>query len=94
MGAHVLPSGWQVAGPVSESLRFEEFASVDLDGQPLDLSRRNPAARQLSATEAAAQSAATVLAGVDGWDPQAETQADAISQAKDAHSHSPASPKR
>ena len=65
MGPHILPAGWQVTGAAGEELRFEEFASTDLDGQPLDASRRDPAGRQITA----AQASARVLAGDDGWDP-------------------------
>ena len=69
MGAHVLPTGWQLTGPASQALRFEEFASTDLDGRPLDVSRRDPSATQLTAEHAAAISAARILAGSDGWTP-------------------------
>jgi lysophospholipase L1-like esterase len=53
-------------------LRFEEFASANLEGKPLDVSHRNPAAKQLTADVAAADSAAKVLAGSDGWKLPAE----------------------
>jgi hypothetical protein len=72
MGAHVLAPGWQMTGAASEALRFEEFASTDLAGKPLEVSARDPASRQLRAGQAAAISAATMLAGADGWNPSAE----------------------
>ncbi len=72
MGAHLLPAGWQLTGPASGALRFEESGSTDLDGNPLDVSRRDPATKQLTAEQASAQSAASVLAGSDGWNPSAE----------------------
>jgi hypothetical protein len=50
----------------------EEFASADLDGKPLDVSKRNPAAKQLTVEQAATPSAANSLAGSDGWNPNAE----------------------
>jgi pectinesterase len=71
MDAHILPAGWEVTGPASKELRFEEFASTDLDGKPLDPSQRAAAARQITPPQAAAQSAASVLAGTDGWKPKA-----------------------
>jgi lysophospholipase L1-like esterase len=72
MGAHILPAGWQMTGAPSEALRFEEFASTDLEGKSLDVSQRNPAAKQLTEDLAAAESAAKVLAGSDGWKPTAQ----------------------
>ena len=72
MGPHILPAAWQVTGPASEALRFEEFASTDLDGKPLDVSQRAGAAKQITAGQALAQSAAHTLAGRDGWNPNAK----------------------
>ncbi|MEA3212904.1 MAG: hypothetical protein QOE70_5961 [Chthoniobacter sp.] len=72
MGAHIMPAAWQVTGPTGEALRFEEFASTDLGGNALDVSRRDAAAKQITAEQAAAQTAAHVLAGNDGWNPGAE----------------------
>lgn len=69
IGAHIMPAAWQVTGPASEALRFEEFANTDLDGKPLDIANRDPAAKQITAGQAAAQSAAKILAGDDGWNP-------------------------
>ena len=66
-----LPAGWQVTGGTNEMLRFEEFGSTDLDGKPLDLSKRDPSAKQLTVEQAAAQSSASVLAGSDQWKPGA-----------------------
>jgi pectin methylesterase-like acyl-CoA thioesterase len=67
--AHIVPEGWQVSGPPGAELRFEEWGSTDLDGKPLDLTHRNPSAKQLTAEQATALSAAHVLAGTDGWSP-------------------------
>lgn len=72
MGPHILPAGWLVTGPAGDVLRFEEFASTDADGRPLDVSQRNPAAKQITAGQAAALTAAKVLTGRDGWNPRAE----------------------
>ena len=67
IGPHILPEGWQMTGAIEKTLRFEEFASTDLGGKPLDISARNPAAKQLTAEQAATLTAAKVLAGSDGW---------------------------
>jgi pectin methylesterase-like acyl-CoA thioesterase len=72
MGPHLLPAGWQVTGPPSQALRFEEFASTDLEGRPLELGRRDPQSRRLTIEQAAAMSAAKILAGSDGWNPGGE----------------------
>jgi pectin methylesterase-like acyl-CoA thioesterase/lysophospholipase L1-like esterase len=70
-GAHILPAGWQVTGPSSPALRFEEYQSANLDGAPLDVSQRDASGKQLTAAQAAAESdAAKVLAGNDGWNPK------------------------
>jgi lysophospholipase L1-like esterase len=53
-------------------LRFEEFASTDLEGMPLEVSQRDAASRQLNAGQAAAESVAKLLAGSDGWNPAAQ----------------------
>lgn len=74
MGPHILPAGWQVTGPASERLRFEEFASTDLAGQPLDVSQRDTAGRQLTPEQAASAAAAKILTGNDGWNPKHQSQ--------------------
>jgi hypothetical protein len=71
MGSHILPAGWLVTGAESEKLRFEEFAGTDLDGQPLDVGKRDPAGKQINAEKAAGETPAKILAGSDGWDPAA-----------------------
>jgi pectin methylesterase-like acyl-CoA thioesterase/lysophospholipase L1-like esterase len=71
MGPHVPAAGWQFTGPASAALRFEEYQSVDPTGAPLDLSQRDPSAKQLTAPQAVAESdPAKVLAGSDGWNPK------------------------
>lgn len=69
MGPHIPPAGWQLTGPASEALRFEEFASTDLEGKPLDASKREPSSKQLTVERSSAISAAALLAGSDGWTP-------------------------
>ena len=71
MGPGILPGGWQITGADPSALRFEEFASTDLHGKPLDVSGRSSAAKELTAEQAAALTAAKVLAGSDGWKPAA-----------------------
>jgi len=51
MSPQILPAGWLVTGPRSATLRFEEFGSTDLEGHPLDVSRRDPAGKQLGVEE-------------------------------------------
>ena len=69
MGDFISPVGWQFDGaPASTAhIRFEEFQSTDLAGHPLDVSRRHPASRQLSAAEAAAERDVANVLG--GWRP-------------------------
>jgi pectin methylesterase-like acyl-CoA thioesterase len=71
MGEHIPAAGWQITGTDTARLRFLEFNSTTLDGQPLDVSRRQPASRQLTAAEAAELSDAnSVLAARDTWKPR------------------------
>lgn len=75
MATHIRPAGWEIAGEARSRLRFEEFCSTDLDGNPLDLSVRDAAAKQLTAEQAAAYSAAEILKGTDGWAPSVRVDA-------------------
>ncbi|MDR3401322.1 MAG: pectinesterase family protein [Chthoniobacter sp.] len=52
MGPHILAAGWQATGSAKGDLRFGEFLSTDLAGQPLKVSARDVSGRQLSAEEA------------------------------------------
>lgn len=69
MAAGILPAGWQVTGRAGETLRFEEFGSKDERGQPLDVNRRDPAGRQITAAEAE-RSIETAVRGMDEWRPR------------------------
>ncbi len=71
MGPHIAPEGFLVtSGSDTSRLRFWEFGSKDLDGQPLDVSKRNAITKQLSPSEAETmRDRAHVLSG---WDPTAE----------------------
>jgi pectin methylesterase-like acyl-CoA thioesterase len=69
MGPHVDPRGWLVtpAGVDTSGVRFWEYHSTDATGTPVDVSKRDPASRQLTDAEAAMlRDKATVLGG---WDP-------------------------
>jgi len=72
IGPHISPAGWTVT-PTGTSatagLQFGEYRSTDLAGQPLDVSRRHPASRQLGTAEAAALRDRAAVLG--GWDPTA-----------------------
>jgi hypothetical protein len=70
MGPHISAAGWTVTPTgttATDALRFWEFGSTDLDGKVLDVSRRNPASRQLGPAEAASLRNRTEVLG--GWDP-------------------------
>jgi len=69
MGPHVDPRGWLVtpSGVDVSGIRFWEYHSTDATGAAVDVSKRDPASRQLSDAEAAAlRDKATVLGG---WEP-------------------------
>jgi pectin methylesterase-like acyl-CoA thioesterase len=70
MGAQVPPAGWEVKGTNLSHLRFGEFHSIDAQGKPVDVSRRHPASRQLTETEAVELSdPAKVLSYHHPWNP-------------------------
>jgi pectin methylesterase-like acyl-CoA thioesterase len=72
MGAQVPPAGWEAKGANAGHLRFWEFHSTDAQGNLVDVSRRLPASRQLTKTEAAELSdPAKVLSYCDTWNPKA-----------------------
>jgi pectinesterase len=76
MGKHIAPAGWHpwdVARNTSpgEHSRYAEFGSMDLEGKPLDVSKRVAWSKQLTAEEAESLTPAKVLAGSDGWNPVA-----------------------
>jgi pectin methylesterase-like acyl-CoA thioesterase len=79
MDQGVPPEGWKLDAPkgttaasvvAGPQLQFEEYQSVDPQGQPLDVSHRLAGSKQLSDDEALALSdPAKVLAGTDQWNP-------------------------
>ena len=71
----IAPAGWLITNSTGASttaldltgLRFWEYQSTDLDGKALDVSQRDPAAKQVDATQAAMlRDPSQVLAG---WTP-------------------------
>jgi pectin methylesterase-like acyl-CoA thioesterase len=71
MGAQVPPVGWEAKGTNVSHLRFGEFHSTDAQGNPVNASRRHPASRQLTETEAVALSdPAKVLSYPRPWNPR------------------------
>jgi len=70
MGAQVPPVGWEARGTNVSHLRFGEFHSTDAQGKPVNVSRRHPASRQLTETEAVEWSdPAKVLSYHHPWNP-------------------------
>ena len=71
MSSAIASKGWTItpAGTAATAnLRFWEYQSTDSSGKALDVSGRDPAAKQISASEAAMmRDKATVLGG---WNPQ------------------------
>jgi polygalacturonase len=90
MGPHVSPAGWLINNATKAPLvQFWEFGSTDLAGNPLDVSRRAPFSRQLTAPEVVLWSNPEFVLG---WKPphcedcgdaddEAERLADAIARA-------------
>jgi pectin methylesterase-like acyl-CoA thioesterase len=71
IGEHIRPAGWNIPQALESTIRFQEYKSTDLAGKPLDVSKRNPASKQLSDEEAARlKDVKNVLGGADGWDPR------------------------
>jgi pectin methylesterase-like acyl-CoA thioesterase len=71
IGDHIRPAGWSIGQGLESTIRFQEYKSTDLAGKPLDVSKRNPASKQLSDEEAAKlRDVKNVLGGKDGWDPR------------------------
>ena len=70
MAPAVAPNGWEITPPGTKAtagIRFWEYGSLDLDGKPLDVSKRHPAARRLTKAEAAKMRDKKYVLG--GWDP-------------------------
>jgi hypothetical protein len=69
MGPQVPPAGWEIKGTNLSHLRFWEYQSADPHGIPVDVSKRNPASRQLDEGEALELSdPAKVLTSDHPWD--------------------------
>jgi pectin methylesterase-like acyl-CoA thioesterase len=70
MDTHINPAGWLLNNadcPAGGHLRFWEYGSVSLSGQPVDTSQRLPCSRQLTAAEAAQWSDPAFV--LNGWVP-------------------------
>ncbi|MEV4172914.1 pectinesterase family protein [Nonomuraea sp. NPDC049709] len=71
MDAHIAPVGWQIDPndcAQARSASFWEYGSTDLEGRPVDTSRRLPCSRLLTAAEAERWSDPAFVLG--GWDPE------------------------
>lgn len=55
MGPHITPAGWQLDGGATTApdLQFWEYLSTDLNGNPLNVTARHAASRQIDAATAA-----------------------------------------
>jgi pectin methylesterase-like acyl-CoA thioesterase len=70
MDSHINPAGWLLNNadcPAAASVRFWEYGSVNLQGQPVDTSQRLACSRQLTATQAAQWADPAFVLG--GWVP-------------------------
>jgi hypothetical protein len=71
MDSHVKKIGWQISSPndcaAAGQIRFWEYHSTDLAGQPLDTSTRLACSRQLGDAEAAQLRDPSFVFG--GWHP-------------------------
>jgi pectate lyase/pectin methylesterase-like acyl-CoA thioesterase len=69
MGPQVAPVGWLLNNATSSNtIRFWEYRSTDLNGAPLDVSQRIASSRQISDAEAMQLSDTNFVLG--GWAPQ------------------------
>jgi len=72
MGDHVRPEGWNNWDnrDNEKTARFAEFGSKTPDGKPVDLSKRVPWAKKLTAKDAARYTLSNILTGGwNDWDP-------------------------
>jgi pectin methylesterase-like acyl-CoA thioesterase len=67
MGRHIAPEGWTITGGGGSALRFWEYQSTAEGGGALDISRRHPSSRQITADQAAAMRDPAMVLG--GWQP-------------------------
>jgi pectinesterase len=70
MGSLVKAAGWSTwSGDNHVNSYYAEYNSMDLNGNPLNVSQRVSWSKQLTALEAEAFSKANWLGGSDGWNP-------------------------
>ena len=68
MGPHIIAEGWLLNNAnTAPNVQFWEYRSTDLKGAALDVSKRSPFSRQLTASEAAQWSNPSFVLG--GWVP-------------------------
>lgn len=68
MGPHIIPEGWLLNNATTApNVQFWEYRSTDLKGSPVDISKRAPFSRQLTAQEAAQWSNPALV--LRGWVP-------------------------
>jgi pectin methylesterase-like acyl-CoA thioesterase len=73
IGPVINPAGWATwSGNNHLTADFHEYNSMDLNGDPLDVSQRVSWSEQLTADQLAPFSKANWLAGSDGWNPVIE----------------------
>lgn len=79
MDAHIAAEGWQVTPEDGDAaaVRFWEYASTDLAGDPLPAGQRARCSRQLTAEEAARWSDPAFV--LDGWEPPRKPDAVPVS---------------
>ena len=100
MGPHVRPEAWRLddnardgfAAPLTQegypNVRFWEYNSRDEGGQPVDVSRRHPVSRQMTAEEAAYwREPANVLGG---WTPELGTSTISLAGLNQTYTGQPA----
>lgn len=71
MDKAIAANGWSVwdSNTVTNKIRYMEYNSMDLEGNPLDLSKRPEWVRILEQDQASAYDTVNVLWGSDGWNP-------------------------
>jgi pectinesterase len=73
MGPHIYPVGWDNwRNEANEkTARFAEFGSMELDGKPLEVSKRAAWSKQLTDAQVKEYTVDKILGGDDVWDPVA-----------------------
>jgi hypothetical protein len=70
IGTVIKPAGWSTWSGINHlTTYYAEYNSMDLNGNPLDVSQRVSWSHQLTAAEVGAYSKTNWLGGTDGWNP-------------------------